>query len=451
MRWLRNLLLLARGGLAFRHRRRRLEKWLDTAVSCGLKVLDCSNQTALQLKVEARAGPITVRIEEPQKASIRLVADIPGPQGFSSVRVCYRAYGQPRADLREVGDELFDRAFYVEGPMGLASVLLDAEMRRWLMRMNNPRNRLEISRGQLLLETFDKDLSEILPFFLDISRRLDRPVNIAQGLAENARQDPEAGVRLRNLLVLVRGLPSDPFTLEVLRNACSDPSPEVRLRAARELGAEGRGVLEELAEGLADDAVSAQAIAFLGRELPYERMIAILDQALRRYLVQTARACLKALGRCGPAAVDTLAEVMAREYGELSAAAAAALGETGSPAAEPSLILALQREQADLRVAAAIALARVGSTLAVLPLKEAAERYSSDPDLRRATRQAIAQIQSRLHGASPGQLSLAGTEAGQLSLAQAETGQLSLSDTGGQLSFPSAEPGQLSLGGDAAD
>ena len=442
MRWLQHLLLRARGGLAFRHRRRRLEKWLDTAVSCGLRVVDCSKQTALQLKVEARAGPVKVRIEEPQRGSLRLVADIPGAQGFPNVRVCYRAYGQARGPLREVGDELFERAFYVEGPMGLVSVLLDAEMRRWLMRMNNPRNRLEISGGKLRLETFDKELPKVLPLFLDISRRLARPVNIPQGLAENARQDPEVGVRLRNLLVLVRGLPSDPFTLEALRNACSDPVPEVRLRAARELGAEGRGILEELAEGLADDAVSAKAIAFLGRELPYERTIAILDRALRRYHVQSARACLKALGRCGPVAVDTLAEVMAREDGEISAAAAVALGEIGSPAAEPSLILALQREQGDLRVAAANALARVGSAPAVLPLKEAVERFPRDPWLRRATREAIAHIQSRLQGASPGQLSLLGAEAGQLSLAQAETGQLSLAtDTGGQLSLPDSEEG----------
>ena len=47
-------------------------------------------------------------------------------------------------------------------------------------------------------------------------------------------------------------------------------------------------------------------------------------------------------------------------------------------------------------------------------------------ELRRAARQAIAEIQSRLASASPGQLSLAATEAGQLSLAQAKAGQLSL-------------------------
>ena len=42
--------------------------------------------------------------------------------------------------------------------------------------------------------------------------------------------------------------------------------------------------------------------------------------------------------------------------------------------------------------------------------------------------QAVAAIQSRLPGASPGQLSLAATDAGALSLAEDESGRLSLRD-----------------------
>ena len=152
---------------------------------------------------------------------------------------------------------------------------------------------------------------------------------------------------------------------------------------------------------------------------------------------------MKVLGYSGvAAAVDVLTDVMAQEQGGLAVAAAQALEILRYPAAEPALILALQREQVDLRIAAAYALGRIGSVEAVLPLKETAERSWLDLELRRAARQAIAEIQSRLQGASPGQLSLAATEAGQLSLAQAETGQLSLADDAA---------GQLSLGGDEVD
>ena len=163
----------------------------------------------------------------------------------------------------------------------------------------------------------------------------------------------------------------------------------------------------QVAEDLEDDAVSAEAVSFLGRELPFKSAKAILLNALDRRCLQTARACLEALGR-----------------------------ETAGPDAEGALIQALQYDQAALRVAAAKALGRVGTAAAVLPLKEAAERFSRDRELSRATRQAIAEIQSRLPGASPGQLSLPGTEAGQLSLAQEEAGQLSLADdSAGQLAL----------------
>jgi hypothetical protein len=60
-------------------------------------------------------------------------------------------------------------------------------------------------------------------------------------------------------------------------------------------------------------------------------------------------------------------------------------------------------------------------------LREAAE---AGGDMRRAARQAIAEIQARLTGAEPGQLSLAGGEAGALSLADeaGAPGRLSLAE-----------------------
>ncbi len=441
MAWHLPFWLLASGDRAFR--RCRLELWLDTVVACGLRVVDSSSQRAPRLKVEARAGPVTVRIEEPlsQKSGIRVIAVFPGPPGFFDMRIRRLMSGPPETRELEVGDELFDERFHIEGPMRLLSALLDAEMRRLLVSVK-AENRLEISRGELRLEASDGDLPEVLPLLLDISRRLAQRIDPVQRLAENARQDPEPRVRLRNLLLLACETPGAPGAVEALRAACSDASPQIRLRAALELGSRGRDVLIELAESLVDDVCAAQAVSRLSRDLPFERTQAILAGALDRRLLQTARACLEALGKSGdPAAVEALARVMAAEGGTLAAAAALALGATGSPAAEPPLLLALQRE--DTRVAAADALARVGTVAAVPPLEEAAQRDPEDQDLRRATRQAIAEIQSRLQGASPGQLSLAEAEAGQLSLAEAEEGRLSLApDAAGHLSLPPEEPGQ---------
>jgi HEAT repeat protein len=124
-----------------------------------------------------------------------------------------------------------------------------------------------------------------------------------------------------------------------------------------------------------------------------------------------------------------LARVLAVEDGPLAITAAQALGASGSPAAEAPLVRALAQSASDVAAAAAEALGSVGSAAAVLALKEAADSTGASTGLRRAARQAVAEIQSRLQGASPGQVSLAEGEAGQLSLAGEDpVGRVTLAD-----------------------
>jgi hypothetical protein len=340
----------------------------------------------------------------------------------------------------KIGDRTFDSTFFIKGPMPLVLALLDAETRRLLLSLNTE-SPFELSSGGLRMNLADEQIPSVLPCLLDLARRFAQPIDVPQRLAENVRQDPADWMRLKSLLLLIREYPEDSRTVEVLRTACSDPSPEVRLQAAKALGAEGHGILLEIVEHLSNDSLCAEVVSALGQELPFERAQAILDRARSVRRIRTARACLEVLGHSGAAAaVSSLARVIALERGELAASAAQALGETGSPAAEPWLIPILRSEEKGLRVAAANALGRVGSVDAVLPLKEAAEHSRLDLEFRRAAHQAITEIQSRLQGASPGQLSLPGAEAGQLSLAEAEAGQLSIAtDPGGQLSISGAE------------
>jgi HEAT repeat protein len=443
---------------------RRLRTWSAAVKSCGLRVVETSSLWRLRTSLKAQTGQVEVQIEYflGGEGRARIGVLIPWPLSPLGVTI-RRQQGAPGAREIEIGDESFDNAFTVEGASRLAFALLDVEVRHLLFSVETEfrQCQLTIADGRLQVELPDRQIHLFLPVLLDLRRRLVQSQDVTQRLVDHALRDPSAGVRLRNLVFLVREFHEDPRTIEALRAACTDMSPKVRLRAAKELGAEGRGVLVELAESTEDDACSAQALQVVGRELPIERTRAILAHALRRRRVETARGCLEVLGHSGGAAdVDLLAKVVARERSELATAAAEALGETGSTAAEPPLIEALRRDWVDLQVAAATALGRVGSAVAVLPLKQAAERSAHEPDLRRATRQAIAEIQSRLPGASPGQLSLAGAEAGQLSLAQAETGELALAqteagqlsltaDADGQLSLPPEKTGELSLGGDA--
>lgn len=410
---------------AYRHTAARVKLFQDALVAGGLRLEGSTSPWAWWVRVRGREGPLTVRIESAREGS-RVVIAIEGPPGFSEVRIRPQPSMAVQAREIEVGDEAFDYAFFVEGPVRLVSALLDAELRR-LLRDVASVSGLEIGGGEIRVDLNDGQLDLLLPLLAGAGRRIAQTVDVRGRLAANAEKDPVGGVRLRNLLLLVRERPGEPDSVEALRRACTDPSPEVRLEAALELGAEGREILLELADGPVADAVSARAISNLGRELPFERTKEILPLALRRRRLKTAQACVEALGRSGEAAaVDLLAAVLEREGSRLAIAAAGALGETGDAAAEAPLLRVLEREQTEVQVAAAAALGRVGTAAAVLPLKDAADAAKL-LELLRAARQAVAEIQSRLHGATPGQLSLAQSEAGQLSLAADPAGQLSIS------------------------
>ncbi len=429
---------------------RQLQARLDAAASSGLQVMEVFGRSGFK----ARAGPLEVWIADSGQETprVRIEILIPGSPDFYSVRIRPESF-MPAPWVREIeiGDESFDNTFSIEGPIRLVRALFDAEMRR-LIAQANSKNRLEISYNRLRTEASDEELPHILPLLIDLGQRFTQSMDIPRRLAEIASRDPEAGVRLQNLLLLIREFPGNPATVEALRTACSDVNPEIRLRAAKELGAEGRGVLLKLAESVENDAVSAQAVSLLNEELAVERLTAILDQALRGHHMQTARVCVKTLGRRGDAAaVGPLTKLVERERGELAAVAAQALGAIGSADAEPPLLQALQYEDTEVRTAAAKALGRVGSAAAVLPLKEMAESSKFGRDLRRAARQAIAEIQSRLKGATPGQLSLAETEAGQLSIATDPVGQLSLaSEDSGKLSLSDDDEGLKPVPGGTA-
>ena len=365
----------------------RWTDWKDAAKQCGLKV---SGKGELFPRFRARIEPFEVGVETfgPEEKETRAEIKLLVAPEFVDVKV------RPQRTAGDIpaGDPGFDDAFTLEGPTLNLLALLDSNTRRH-MRAVSAAGRLEISPGRIeAVLSEDALLSKILPSLLGIAKRLSTPIDLQRSLVENVKRDFESGARLQNLLFLIRELPGYPGTEEAIRAACSDWSSPVRLQAAKALGYEGREILLALAHRLEDDGISAEAVSSLDREMPSDQAKTLLARAASLGHPRTALACVQVLD-------------------------------------EESLIQTLQHESGDIRIAAANELGDMGSAAAVLPLQEAAERFPLDRKLRHATRQAIAEIQSRAEGASPGQLSLA-TDGGELSLAHDPAGQLSLDEKG---------------------
>ncbi len=361
----------------------------------------------------------------------------------------------------ETGDEAFDDVAWIRGPAAIALALLDFQTRRAIRSLLAGYVEIKerpalcaagvLERGVLRVEVpeavvpsdsrsgprrwdpadglylgWPERFPEVLCAALALARRLDATADTAPRLASNLISEPLAGVRLRLLTTLIREFPEHPATREALLTARADPDADVRLRAGIALGKDGREVLFELVQGEgAPDETNAHAVAALAEQLSVAQVESVLRNGLRLRKTKTARACLTVLGRRGgPEAVEMLARVLKVERGELACAAADALGDTSDATAEQALLEALSGAAHERRLAAARALGRTGTAAAILPLREAEK---DDAALRRVARQAAAESQSRLPGASPGQLSLAENESGRLSLSEGdEQGRLSL-------------------------
>jgi HEAT repeat protein len=487
------------GSVAFllvaQRNRARARVWREAARAVGLAEVREAEALGIWRTLTGTASGLRVRLERYQRGRHESGTRVTvgplghGPYGFALRREGFGTSVEKALGEREIeiGDGAFDEDLYVQGHPPLARALLDSQTRRdlrtlfrgeaWSGRPSDVRARIsgDLLRVEIRERPFQAPppLSDALARIMEVSRRLAAPSDVAARLGTNLSEEPEPRVRLECLLALVHEFPDHPATRTALLAARTDASEEVRLRAGAALGPEGRACLVDLAsDDAAGDSCAARAVNALGEHLERARAEEILLRALRRRRVAPALACLETLGRWGgEEAVPCLAKVLGAEMGEIGVVAARALGATGAAAAEGPLVEVLaggagewpgsatrvpgatgdevpERPLAaglaaagvELQVAAARALGRVGSVSAVPALRDAAER-SRDHELRRAVRQAVAEIQSRLRGAAPGQLSLAEAEggAGRLSLVEEDVeGRVSLAE--GEEPAPVAEP-----------
>jgi HEAT repeat protein len=416
-----------------------------------------SDFLGVETGVTGRVGMLRVTLERYQRGrhekGTRIVIDGLGHPSYEFAlrkegvgSAIEKAFGEREIEL---GDREFDRRAYIHGSPRVVHAVLDDETRRLVGELIGGRvpsadapeplkARVAVSDGALRAEIAEgafrpgrQGLPGALQTLLAAARLLVLPDDIPARLAENVRADPLAKVRLSNLLTLTREYPDYEATQQALHAACRDRDDEVRLRAAVALGEDGRDVLLQIAVSAeAQDGQATRAVSALGEHLTRPRAEEVLRHSLEKKRRSTAAAAVTALGRIGGAEViDSLAAALEAEDDTLVVAAAGSLGATGEPAAESPLIAALDRDGPTVWPAIAEALGRVGTAAAVAPLRTMASRYPFDLGLRRASRQAIAAIQSRLTGATPGQLALAGGDAGQLSLAEEDAhGWVSMED-----------------------
>lgn len=408
---------------------------LPLAEACGLTDIATEPDGA----VAGRHGALRVRLETLRGLPYGLVrVRIDGlARGVRASRAGSRA-GGATIDARDVtvGDPVFDDAVLLQGVPATVRGLFGSRARERALRAFAIDARIHVAEGVLVAEIDEltersASLEAKVRVLLELAHALEPGAADEQRLGEILRGDPHPGVRAVALETLGQ-IASRPRARDVLRGVLKDGPPGFRLQAAIALGDEGRPSLHALAADPAvDDVVSSAAVTALGGHVTFSRAAPLLERAVAGVRPQTAAALLKVMGRGGAAEAETIAAVLARlDAGQATDRAAAiaqaaveALAATGAPTAEPALLRALASAATGVALAAAEGLGRIGTVAAVPALRDAEERGGA---LRAATRQAIAAIQSRLPGASPGQVSLAEGVAGRVSSADAADGRVSL-------------------------
>ena len=414
-------------------RRKRQAGRLEAVAEIGV-ALDLVDVTMDGTDIEGRRGGLRIRIETSTTARVRPVGRliVRGlAQGLSMQRdsLLARVEQARGAPPVETGDEPFDQALYVRGQPLVVRALLDAETRALslaaLCGRALGRDATVAVAGGLLIAELDGEWSEDTPRLVEgvrgvvaLAHRLEESDAEEERLSKVARNDPLPRVRQLALEALVDAAPAHDATERALRRACDDPDPALRLRAALLSGGKGaRRALHALAARRdVPDEVSAAAVDELGGQLSLDDLRAILASAPHGR-PKTDVAAVRALARGGRAVVAPLVAALPRFDDDVAVAAVEVLGEIAEPAAEDALIAAAARQDAAVRMAVARALGRLGSVRAVPVLREL---EADGGTVLRAAREAVAAIQSRLGGASAGQLALAESDGGHLALADGD-------------------------------
>lgn len=329
---------------------------------------------------------------------------------------------------RETGDRGFDELVDLRGLDAYVCAALSEQAREQLKTFAPYGG--SVSNGRVtwaVMDTEDHDrrwLIEHIERVAALAAELSvTPDVLAQRLAHNAQHDSNPRVRRQNLRFLLapEALAPVELTTAITRALLTDPDPEVRFDAARQLGSEGHATLQGLAtDARAEPALRSQALMALheGNAVNLDLWLASL---LNPSPLELTRAALVIVAsRRLSAHVDRVIDLTGAGAPALRAAAALTLSQLESSRIETTLWQLLVDVEEDVQTAAAEALGEVGSVAAVEPLLLLSKGLGR-ARLRQAARGAIARIQSRLADVEAGRLSLVADDnlAGAVALADA--------------------------------
>jgi hypothetical protein len=324
-----------------------------------------------------------------------------------------------------IGQQSFDRFVQVAGPEDVVLAVLPATIRKSFQAWVGLGGTLKDGALTCHLPN-DETGPERIPAALQELAGFAKAMavdSVPAALQSNVERDPETGIRLRSLRLLVRDYSRTKQVSAALAAALSDADPEVVLFAAHhQVGAAAREALVKLvANTKVPEELRAAAVELLAQAHPWPAVRECMSKALYTRGATIRRAAVRAAGEAKDAALlDDLVSMLPTQDEDLAEALASAFQEIGGPRAEKALIELLATTEAPPALkAAAEALGRIGTIAAVEPLMALLEKGLA----KDAARDAVRAIQARLGDVGAGRLSVVepGAGGGALSLgAEAE-------------------------------
>lgn len=355
-------------------------------------------------------------------------------QAEAGMRAMWRS-ATGRGDV-VLGDPTLDGLALIDGhpPFVLAS--LGAEARAGLTEAMGRHTHVSIEDGALTLFDVKRprtagEIMERVHEAIGLVKTLSLNfASIPQRLADHARDDPQPGVRRRNLEVLADYDAGSAVADAALRTGLTDPDAGVRLVAATHLGSEGSATMVELAgDRRVADRLRLEAVEHVDRHATVDALAVMQTLTTNHDAVSLAMAVVLARHGTAPLArwLDGLAEV---DSEPAQVAFADIVGALGLREREPGLLRLLSSDSDRVKVAAAQALAAAGSIGAVEALLDHGSGLLIGEELKSAARLAVATIQARAGHGERGALTVStGPEAaGSLALTEAQEGHLAVTE-----------------------